>query len=198
MNQLLGSPVLQMADSRIQRRLAAILVADVVGYGGLMERDEVGTLVALKARRRDVLGPLIGQHQGRLVKLMGDGVLVEFASAVNAVQCAADLQARMAEVNDGLPDTRRIVLRIGINLGDVIVESGDLYGDGVNVAARLESLAGPGEICVSGSVYDQVKRKLPFGFEELGRTRQTWTGSAMFLTACGPSVPTSSRSISPP
>jgi len=157
-----------MADSRIQRRLAAILVADVVGYGGLMERDEVGTLVALKARRRDVLGPLIGQHQGRLVKLMGDGVLVEFASAVNAVQCAADLQARMAEVNDGLPDRRRIVLRIGINLGDVIVEGDDLYGDGVNVAARLESLAGPGEICVSGGVYDQVKRKLPFGFEGLG------------------------------
>jgi TolB-like protein/class 3 adenylate cyclase len=158
-----------MAEERVQRRLAAILAADVAGYGRLMEQDEVGTLTALKARRRDVLGPLVAQHRGRLVKVMGDGVLIEFASAVNAVQCAVDLQERMAEANDSLPEARHIVLRIGINLGDVIVEGSDLYGDGVNVAARLESLADPGDICVSGSVYEQVKRKLDSRFDELGQ-----------------------------
>ena len=159
---------LPMPQETVQRRLAAILAADVVGYSSLMEQDEIGTLTALKARRRDVLGPLVAHYHGRVVKVMGDGVLVEFASAVNAVQCAIELQKRMAEANDGLPKARRIVLRIGINLGDVIVEGSDLYGDGVNVAARLESLTDPGGICVSGSVYEQVKRKLDSGFDELG------------------------------
>jgi class 3 adenylate cyclase len=152
-----------MAEERVQRRLAAILAADVVGYSRLMEQDEVGTLTALKGRRRDVLGPLVAHHHGRLVKVMGDGVLVEFASAVDAVQCAVELQKRMAEANNSVPEGPRIVLRIGINLGDI-----NLYGDGVNVAARLESLADPGDICVSGSVYEQVKRKLDSGFDELG------------------------------
>jgi TolB-like protein/class 3 adenylate cyclase/Tfp pilus assembly protein PilF len=157
-----------MAEERVQRRLAAILSADVVGYSRLIETDEGGTLAILKDRRRTILVPLVKRHDGRIVKVMGDGVLVEFASAVNAVTCSVELQKRMAESNKDLPEERRIVLRIGINLGDVVVDGGDLYGDGVNVAARLQSIAGPGDICVSGSVYDQVKRKLGFGFDELG------------------------------
>jgi TolB-like protein/class 3 adenylate cyclase len=157
-----------MAEERVQRRLAAILAADVVGYSRLMERDEAGTMAVLKTRRTEVLKPLVARHQGRIFKFTGDGVLVEFGSAVNAVQCAIDLQHGMVAANAALPEGRRIVLRIGINLGDVMVEGSDLYGDGVNVAARLESLAEPGDICVSGSVYDQVKRKLEFGFDELG------------------------------
>ena len=157
-----------MAEIRAQRRLAAILAADVVGYSRLMEQDETGTLAALKARRHDVLAPVIAQHNGRVVKLMGDGVLVEFGSAVNAVQCAVELQKGFTGANEGVAETQRIVLRIGINLGDVIVEGSDLYGDGVNVAARLEALAEPGNIYISASVYDQVKRKLATGFDELG------------------------------
>src|SRR5260370_22194012 len=126
-----------MAGERAQRRLAAILAADVVGYSRLMQADEAGTLTALKARRTCILLPLISTHHGRIVKVMGDGVLVEFASAVNAVACAAELQEAMDAANHDIPDDRRIVLRIGINLGDVIVEGQDLYGDGVNIAARL-------------------------------------------------------------
>src|SRR5437773_1982212 len=157
-----------MAEERAQRRLAAILAADVVGYSRLMEKDESGTLAALKARRRDVLTPLVGQHHGRLVKVMGDGVLVEFASAVDAVECAIELQKRFAEANQTLPEARRIVLRIGINLGDVIIEGSDLYGDGVNVAARLESLAEPGTICISAKVRDEVEGKLELSFQDQG------------------------------
>ena len=157
-----------MTEKRPQRRLAAILAADVVGYSRLMEQDETGTLAALKARRNEVLVPAVAQHNGRVVKLMGDGVLVEFGSAVDAVQCAVGLQKAFTGANQGVPEDQRIVLRIGINLGDVIVEGSDLYGDGVNVAARLEGLAEPGHIYVSGSVYEQVKRKLPSSFDELG------------------------------
>jgi len=157
-----------MAEERAQRRLAAILAADVVGYSRLMEQDEAGTLAALKGRRKDILGPLVGEYHGRIVKLMGDGVLVEFASAVNAVACAVELQKRMATANDGLAEDRRIPLRIGINLGDVVVEGGDLYGDGVNLAARLQELAEPGGICVSAKVREEVGRKVDIGFEDFG------------------------------
>ena len=150
------------------RRLAAILAADVVGYSRLVEQDEAGTLAALKERRAGVLAPLVAEHHGRIVKVMGDGVLVEFASAVNAVACAVDLQKRMAAPDDGLADDRHIVLRIGINLGDVIVEGGDLYGEGVIIAVRLQAMAEPGGVCVSGSVHDQVGNKLPLAFEDLG------------------------------
>jgi hypothetical protein len=115
-----------------------------------------------------VVVPLVAQHRGRIVKVMGDGVLIEFASAVDAVQCAIEMQKRFAEINAGLPETRRIVLRVGINLGDVIIEGGDLYGDGVNVAARIETLADPGGICVSRGVYEQVRRKLDASFDDLG------------------------------
>jgi adenylate cyclase len=157
-----------MAEDRAQRRLAAILAADVVGFSRLMEADEAGTLAALKARRRDVLGPLVTKHQGRIFKIAGDGVLVEFASAVNAVQCAVDLQQAMAAANIEEPEERHIVLRIGVNLGDVIVEGSDLYGDGVNIAARLESIAEPGGVIVSGTAFDHIKSKLKVGFDDLG------------------------------
>ncbi|MBP2234122.1 TolB-like protein/class 3 adenylate cyclase/cytochrome c-type biogenesis protein CcmH/NrfG [Sinorhizobium kostiense] len=157
-----------MAEERAQRRLAAIMAADVVGYSRLVELDESGTLAALKERRRRILDPLVHEHDGRVVKTMGDGVLVEFASAVNAVTCAIEFQRRMSAANHGLPDDRQILLRIGINLGDVVVEVGDLYGDGVIIAVRLQTLAGPGEIYVSGSIYDQVRRRLYCEFDELG------------------------------
>ena len=150
------------------RRLAAILAADVVGYSRLMEQDEAGTLAALKARHTSILAPLVRQHEGRIAKVMGDGVLVEFASAVNAVTCAVELQKRMAAANDGVSEDRRVVLRIGINLGDIMVEGGDLYGDGVNIAARLQELADPGGICVTGKVHDEVRRKLDLAFESAG------------------------------
>jgi adenylate cyclase len=130
-----------MSEERAQRRLAAILAADVVGYSRMMEQDEAGTLALLKSRRRGVLEPLVAQRQGRVFKSTGDGVLVEFGSAVNAVQCAVDLQERKAAANSEQPDQTPVVLRIGVNLGDVMVEGGDLFGDGVNIAARLEGLA---------------------------------------------------------
>ena len=157
-----------MVEERAQRRLTAILAADVVGYSRLMQADEVGTLSALKARRRDVLQPLVARHSGRIVKLMGDGVLVEFASAVNAVACAVELQTAMEAATADVPQDQRIVLRIGINLGDIMVEGGDLFGDGVNIAARLEAMADPGAVNISGSVQSQVKGKLPLQFEDLG------------------------------
>ncbi|WP_192355664.1 adenylate/guanylate cyclase domain-containing protein [Mesorhizobium mediterraneum] len=157
-----------MAEERIRRRLAAIMVADVVGYARLMEADEAGTLAALKDRRKTVLEPVVRSHGGRIVKLMGDGVLVEFGSAVDAVSSALELQAKMAEANDDLADERRIALRIGINLGDVIGDGADVYGEGVNIAARLEALAQPGSVCVSQNVYEQVARKVDGAFEPLG------------------------------
>jgi TolB-like protein/tetratricopeptide (TPR) repeat protein len=157
-----------MAEKRTQRRLAAILAADVVGYSRLMEQDEVGTMALLKYRRKAVLEPLVAEHQGRVFKLTGDGVLIEFGSAVDAVQCAIDLQQRMAAANGEQPAERHVVLRIGVNLGDVMVEGSDLYGDGVNITARLEALAEPGGILVSGTAYDQVRNKVKFGFEDLG------------------------------
>jgi len=157
-----------MTDEPAQRRLAAILAADVVGYSRLMEQDEAGTLSALKTRRRDIFNPLVARHGGRVVKLMGDGALVEFSSAVAAVRCAVELQKGFTEANGSFSEVRHIVLRIGINLGDVLIEGDDLYGDGVNVAARLEKLADAGGICVTQSVHDQVKRKLGVEFEDLG------------------------------
>src|SRR5215467_8182454 len=157
-----------MAEERVQRRLAAILAADVVGYSRLIEQDEAGTLEALKGRRKAILEPLLAKCHGRVVRLMGDGTLAEFASAVDAVQCAVDIQKAMKEANATLPEDRAIVLRVGLNLGDVVVEDGDLYGDGVNVAARLEAMADPGGICLSAAIHQQVERLLPFAFKDLG------------------------------
>lgn len=157
-----------MAEERTHRRLAAILAADVVGYVRLVEQDEAATLAALKERRKGILQPLVAEHRGRVVKVMGDGVLVEFASAVNAVQCAVELQERMAAANEALSEDRRIALRIGINLGDVVVEGGDLYGDGVNIAARLQGLAEPGGIWISSKVHDEVRHKLTVALADMG------------------------------
>ena len=160
-----------MSEERAQRRLAAILAADVVGYSRLMELDEVGTFERLRAHRRELFEPEVARYQGRIFKLMGDGLLAEFASVVEAVECAARVQRAMAERNAGLAEDRRIDLRIGINLGDVIVEGEDRHGDGVNIAARLQQLAAPGGIAVSRTVVDHVKRKLPLRFESLGEQR---------------------------
>jgi TolB-like protein len=153
---------------RVERRLAAILAADVAGYSRLMGVDEEGTLERLKALRRELLDPKIAEHNGRMVKTTGDGVLVEFASVVDAVRCAVAVQQAMAERNTGAAADNRIELRIGINLGDVIVEGDDLYGDGVNIAARIEALADPGDVFVSNTVHDHVRDRLPFVFEDLG------------------------------
>jgi adenylate cyclase len=157
-----------MAEERTQRRLAAILAADVVGYSRLMGEDESGTLVALQQLRKTLVEPIIAEYRGRMVKLMGDGALVEFASAVDAVECSVAIQRGVAERNLKLPDNKSIVFRIGINVGDVIIDGNDIYGDGVNVASRLEQLADPGGICISGMVFDQVKGKLDAGFEDFG------------------------------
>jgi adenylate cyclase len=160
-----------MAEVRAQRRLTTILAADVVGYSRLMEQDEAGTMAQLRARRHDVLMPSVARHGGRVFKLMGDGVFIEFGSVVNAVECAVDLQKAMHTKNAGAPTHQRILMRIGINLGDVIVEGSDLYGDGVNMAARLEALADPGGICISGDVYRQVRSKLNLDFQDLGEQK---------------------------
>jgi len=157
-----------MSGERVERRLAAILAADVVGYSRLMGEDEEGTLAALKGLQSELFDPKVGEHCGRLVKTTGDGALVEFASVVDAVRFAAEMQRAMAERNAEIPTERRIDFRIGINLGDIIIDEGDIYGDGVNVAARLEALADPGGICVSRVVRDQVRDKLDFSFEDLG------------------------------
>jgi adenylate cyclase len=152
----------------MERRLAAILAADVVRYSRLMERDEAGTLALLETRRRDVLEPLVVRHHGRIFKLTGDGALAEFSSAVNAVRCAIELQYEMAGASDDLLEDRHITLRIGINLGDIVVEGGDCYGDGVNLAARLEGLAEPGGICISQSIHDQIGGKIDARFTDCG------------------------------
>jgi len=152
----------------LERRLAAILIADVVGYSRLSRADEEGTRTRFQADFREILEPKIAEHHGRLVKTMGDGLLVEFHSVVDAVRCAVDVQRAKAKRNAGLPPDRRLEFRIGINLGDVIVEGDDIHGDGVNVAARLQGLAEPGGVTLSGTAYDHVKTKLPVGFADLG------------------------------
>ena len=152
----------------MERRLAAILAADVVGYSRLMEEDEAGTILALKAHRSDLIDPTISDHNGRIIKEMGDGLLVEFASVVDAVACAVAVQNGMAGRAACEPDGRQFRLRIGVNLGDVIVEKDDLHGDGVNVAARLEALAEPGGVCISRAARDQVRDKMDIAFEDLG------------------------------
>jgi adenylate cyclase len=157
-----------MTEQRVQRRLAAILVADVVGYSRLMRDDEAKTLMQLKTLRLELFDPKVKEYGGRIVKTTGDGVLVEFPSAVDAVQHAVDVQQGMAHRNRPIPRDRRMELRIGINLGDVLVEGDDLYGDGINIAARLEALAEPGGICVSAMVYEEVRHKLKIGFTDLG------------------------------
>jgi adenylate cyclase len=157
-----------MTEERVDRRLAAIFAGDIAGYSRLMGADEEGTLRQLKAHRRELVDPKITEHRGRIVKTTGDGMLVEFVSVVDAVRCAVDVQRGMAERNCEVAADKRIEFRIGINVGDIISDSNDIYGDGVNVAARLEALADPGGIMVSRTVHDQVRDKLSFGFEDMG------------------------------
>src|SRR5882724_10213696 len=157
-----------LTTERVERRLAAILAADVANYSRLMGADEEGTLARLKALRREFSDPKIKEHRGRIVKTTGDGLLVEFGSVVDAVRCAVDVQREMAVRNTAVPAEGRIEFRIGINLGDIIKDRGDIHGDGVNVAARLEALAEPGGICVSRVVRDQVRDKLDFAFDDRG------------------------------
>ena len=155
----------------MERKLAAILAADVAGYSRLMELDEAGTFERLKTRRTELVEPAIAAHRGSIFKLMGDGLLAEFASVVDAVECAVAIQREMAERNAGVPEVHRIDVRIGVNLGEVIVEGTDRHGEGVNIAARLEQLADPGGICVSGKVASEVEKKLAFGFEPMGEQK---------------------------
>src|SRR5215831_858112 len=155
----------------MRRKLSAILAADVVGYAALMERDEAGTFDRLRAGRKELFEPEILKHHGRIFKLMGDGLLAEFVSVVDAVECAVSLQRGMTERNAAVEEDRRIDVRIGINLGEVIVEGEDRYGEGVNIAARLQQLAKPGGICVSGKVSKEVEKKLAFAFEPMGEQR---------------------------
>jgi adenylate cyclase len=155
-----------MAEA-VERKLTTIMCADVSGYSRLMEEDEAATLATLKLYREAMTG-LMERHRGRLVSTAGDSLLVEFSSVVEAVQCAVEIQRELASRNRSVPDARRMDFRIGINLGDVMVEAGDLYGEGVNIAARLESLAEPGGICISRTVYDQVRNKLTLGYDFVG------------------------------
>ncbi len=157
-----------MAEARVERRLAAILAVDVAGYSRLMGVDEEGTLATLKASRREIIDPKIVEHRGRIVKTTGDGALVEFASAVDAVRCAMEIQRAMAERNAHIPEDRRFEFRIGINVGDIMIDDDDIYGDGVNIAARIEMLASPGAICLSDNAYQQIKGKLPLDVSDMG------------------------------
>jgi class 3 adenylate cyclase len=149
------------------RRLAAILAADVVGYSRMMGEDEGGTLSALKACRRELFDPMVQKARGRIFKVIGDGILAEFPSVVDAVRCAVDIQSSMLNRAFG-PAEKTITFRMGINIGDVIADGDDLYGDGVNIAARLETLSQPGGLCISGPVFDQIKNKLQLDYEDLG------------------------------
>ncbi len=160
-----------MAEGRTVRRLAAILAADIVGYSRMMGADEEGTLAAVKDSRRELIDPKIAEHQGRIVKRTGDGALVEFASAVDAVRCAIDIQRTAGARNADIPEDRRLEFRIGINVGDIIIDEDDIFGDGVNIAARIEPLAEPGTICLSGNAYQQVKGKVSFDVTDLGEQK---------------------------
>src|ERR1700752_398507 len=157
-----------MTGARVERRLTAILAAGVVGYSPLIGRDEEGTLARLKECRRALVDPKIAEHRGRIVKTTGDGMLVEFASSVDAVRCAVEVQRGMVERNAEVPQDKRIELRVGIHQGDIIIDGGDIFGDGVNVAARLEGLAEPGDICVSARVQEDAQGKLEIGFDDAG------------------------------
>ena len=157
-----------MAEDQVERRLTAVLAADIAGYSRLMGADEEGTLAALKTLRREVVDPNIKEHRGRIVNTTGDGLLSEFASVVDAVRCAVEVQREMAARNAGVQAERRIEFRIGINLSDIIIDDNDIFGDGVDIAARLEALAEPGGICVSRMVRDQVRDKLAIAFEDMG------------------------------
>src|SRR5580698_11026012 len=157
-----------MTTARVDRRLAAVLAADIAGYSRLMGADEEGTLARLKACRKALVDPKIAEYRGRIVKTTGDGMLVEFGSAVDAVRCAVEVQRGMASSNIDVPETKRIEFRIGIHVGDIIIDDNDIFGDGVNIAARLENIAEPGGICMSDDAYRQIRGKVDITFEDMG------------------------------
>src|ERR1700679_2698278 len=157
-----------MTTARVDRRLAAILAADVAGYSRLMGADEEGTLARLKACRKALVDPKIAEYRGRIVKTTGDGMLVEFGSAVDAVRCAVEVQRGMALSNVDIPESKRIEFRIGIHVGDIIIDDNDIFGDGVNIAARLEGIAEPGGVCISDDAHRQIRGKVDIAFDDLG------------------------------
>src|SRR5712672_763083 len=157
-----------LTDEHVERRLVAVLAADVAGYSRLMGADEEGTLAQLKAFRKALVDPKVAEHRGRIVKTTGDGMLVEFASAVDAARCAVEVQHDMANQNANTPQDRRIEFRIGIHVGDIIIDEGDIFGDGVNIAARLEGIAKPGGICISDDAYRQVRGKIDIIYDDIG------------------------------
>src|ERR1700733_506867 len=157
-----------MTEARPERRLAAVLAADVVGYSRLMGGDEEGTLVALKTLRRSLIEPTVAEYPGRIVKTTGDGILAEFPSSVEAVRCALSIQHALPERNAQLPPEKIIAFRIGIHVGDIIIEDGDIFGDGVNIAARLESISEPGGVCISDDTFRQGLGKIDVSFEDPG------------------------------
>src|ERR1700756_3622018 len=157
-----------MTTARVDRRLAAIPAADVAGYSRLMGADEEGTLARLKACRKALVDPKIAEHRGRIVKTTGDGILVEFGSGVDAVRCAVDIQRGMASSNVDIPEGKRIEFRIGVHVGDIIIDDNDIFGDGVNIAARLEGIADPGGICVSDDAHGQIKGKTEIVYDDMG------------------------------
>ena len=186
-----------MAEQRVERRLAAILAADVVGYSRLMGEDEIGTLAELNLHRAELVHPTVAEYRGRIVKLMGDGALVEFPSVVDAVECAVSVQRGMNERNAGVPEGKRITFRIGVNLGDVIIEGDDSHGDGVNVAARLEGLAAPGGICISANVFEQVHQRLELSYQDIGEQQLKNISQpvrAYRIDIEGPATPVAARS----
>jgi adenylate cyclase len=157
-----------LTEERVARRLAAVLAADVAGYSRLMGGDEEGTLARLKAVRKTVVDLNIAKHRGRIVKTTGDGLLVEFVSAVDAARCALEVQSGIAEQNVGVPQDKRIEFRIGIHVGDIIVDENDIFGDGVNIAARLEGIADPGGICISDDAHRQIRGKVDTAYDDMG------------------------------
>src|SRR5277367_6728506 len=177
-----------MEAHKPDRRLAAIVAADVVGYSRLMETDEAGTLARLKTVRLELIDPAIARCKGRIIKTTGDGMLVEFQSVTEALRCAVDFQERMARRNRDMPASRSLVYRMGVNLGDVIVEGDDILGDGVNIAARLESIAEPGGICISSSAYDQVRGKVLVDFTDPGEHTLKNISRPICAYAVGPSA----------
>ncbi len=163
-----SAPKEEPRGKQVERRLAAILVADVVGYSRLMGKDEIGTIALLKRHHNELIGPKVIEHKGRVVRTAGDGFLIEFQSVVEAVACAIEIQLAMADRNARTPQDQRIVFRMGINLDDIIIEDREIHGDGVNIAARLEPLAEPGGICVSEIVHDAVRDRFDFTFDDMG------------------------------
>jgi len=157
-----------LGGKRVERRLAAVLAADIAGYSRLMGADEEGTLAQLKACRKSLFDPKIAEHRGRIVKTTGDGMLVEFASAVDAARCAVEVQRRMSEQNADVPQGKRIEFRIGIHVGDIIIDDNDIFGDGVNIAARLEGSAEPGGVCISDDAHRQIRGKVDVAYDDMG------------------------------